>query len=149
MIYESKGSLTADSLIAVLVIILLIISLINITINRIDTVNSIGKASESRILGENLAEKIESTYSNGPGYYTTFRAPKKISDEYYRVHINTSGLFVDVDGKTCYSHLILLRVSGSEDLRNMEVTLKPGKIYNISNTRDKLLNTWIIVKEVR
>lgn len=148
MNFDSNGFLTADSLIASLVIIILIMSLTNIIIKRIDTVNSIEEAVDARILGENIAELIESTAVNGPGYYITYRTPGNISSEYYYVHINSSGVFVLVNGKISYSHLVLLRVSGSEYLRDLEVTMKPGKIYNISNTRDQLLNTWIIVKEV-
>lgn len=144
----SKGIITADSLMAVLLIIMILMSLINIIISRMDTVNSIGEASEARILGENIAEKIESTDSNGPGYYTTFRTPSNISGEYYQIHINSTGLFVVVNRKTSYSYIGLHRVSGSEYMRDLEVTLKPGITYNISNTRDRLTNTWIIVKEV-
>jgi len=146
---DSKGLVTADSLIAFLLIIVLLMSLTNITMNRIDTVNSIGEAVDARILGENIAERIESTDSNGQGYYTTFRMPANISGEYYKVQINSTGLFVVVNGKTSYSRLVLLRVSGSEYLRDLEITMKPGKTYNISNTRDRLLNTWIIVKELQ
>lgn len=149
MILETKAMITADSLIAFLVIILIITSLINIIINRMDTVDSIDEATEARVLGENIAEQIQSTNSNGQGYYTTFRTPGNISDEYYQVHINSTGLFIFVNGKTCYSHLGLLRVSGSEYMRDIQVTMKPDRTYNISNTRDKLTNTWIIVREVK
>lgn len=149
MIYQSKGFLSSDSLISVLVIMLIIMGLINIIINRIDTVNSIDEATGARILGENLAEKIESTASNGPGYYCILQTPENISDEYYQIHINSTGLFVEVNGKTSYSHMVFLRVSGSDYHRDLEVTMKPGRTYNISNTHDRLSNTWIVVKEIK
>jgi hypothetical protein len=145
---ESKGWLSADALISFLVIIIILTSFINIISIRIDTVNSIELASESRVLGENMAQKIETTHSNGPGYYIICRTPRTIFHEYYIMHINSLGLFIFVNGKTCYSHLGLVRVTGSEYCRDMQVTLKPDKTYNISNTQDTLKNTWIVVREI-
>jgi hypothetical protein len=145
---ESKGWLSADALISFLVIIILLTSFINIISIRIDTVNSIELASESRVLGENMAQKIETTHSNGPGYYTICRTPRTIFHEYYIMHINSSGLYIFVNGKTCYSHLGLVRVTGSEHFRDMQVTLAPDKTYNISNTQDTLKNTWIVMREI-
>jgi hypothetical protein len=60
---ESKGWLSADALISFLVIIILLTSFINIISIRIDTVNSIELASESRVLGENMAQQIETTHT--------------------------------------------------------------------------------------
>lgn len=145
---ESKGMISADALLSFLVLIILLTSFINIIGNRIDTVNSIGEASESRVLGENIAQKIETTRSNGQGYYTIYKTPRSILHEYYVVHINSSGLFIFVNGKTCYSYLGLVRVTGSEYFRDLEVTMKPDKTYNISNTQDTLTNTWIVVREL-
>jgi hypothetical protein len=148
MIMDYDGWITTDSLISILAVLILTTSLINIVVERVDTVNSMEEAFDARVLGENIAEQIQTTNSNGPGYYTTYRTPGNISDEYYTVHINSSGLFILVDKKICYSHLGSIRVSGSDYLRDLMVTMKPGKVYNISNTRDRLKNTWIIIKEV-
>jgi len=145
---DSKGWLSADALIAFLVLIILITSLISIVGNKIDTVNSIEEASESRALGENIAQQIETTHSNGPGYYTIYRTPSTIFHEYYHVHINSSGLYIFVNGKTCYSYLSFMRVTGSDYMRDLEVTMKPDTSYNITSKQDTLKNTWIVVKEV-
>ena len=149
MIFESKAIISADSLIAVLVVILLLMTLVNIIITRMDTVDSIEEASAARVLGENIAEVIQTANSNGQGYFTIFRMPASISDEYYQVHINSSGLYIFVNGKTCYSHMGLLRVTDSEYHRDLRVTMEPNRTYNISNTRDQLTNTWIVIREVR
>lgn len=148
MLDRTEGWITVDSLITFLVVIILVTSLISIINERLDTVNSIEEASKARVLGENIAENIQATNTNGPGYSTSIKTPATISNNYYWVHINSSGLFIFVDGKTCYSHLGLVRVTGSEYLRDLEVTMKPNKTYTITNTRDKLTNTWIVVKEV-
>ncbi|UTB32550.1 MAG: hypothetical protein NKF70_13860 [Methanobacterium sp. ERen5] len=145
---DSKGWLSADALIAFLVLIILITSFINIISIRIDTVNTIEEASEARALGENIAQQIETTHSNGPGYYTIYRTPRTIFHEYYYVHFNSSGLYIFVNGKTSYSHLSLMRVTGSDYLRDLQVTMKPDTTYNITSTKDTLKNTWIVVKEV-
>ncbi len=145
---DTKGWFSADALIAFLVLIILITSFISIVGNRIDTVNSIEEASDARALGENIAQQIETTHSNGPGYYTIYRTPRTIFHEYYYVHINSSGLYIFVNGKTCYSHLSFMRVTGSDYMRDLEATMKPDTSYNITSTQDTLKNTWIVVKEV-
>jgi hypothetical protein len=41
-----------------------------------------------------------------------------------------------------------MRVTGSDYLRDLQVTMKPDTTYNIKSTQDTLKNTWIVIKEV-
>lgn len=145
---KSEGWISADILLASLVTVILLTSMVTVIEERIDTANSISQAVEARILGENLAETIESTYIGGEGFSTTYQSPRKISNQNYIVVINSSGLCIYIDGKFCYTYLTLMRISGSNYPTEFKVIIKPDKTYNITNVKDYYNMTRIVIKEI-
>jgi len=145
---ESRGSISADFLLASLIILITLSSLVSIAIDRIDTANSIAESSQARITAENIAEHIETTYIHGEGYYTTYTTPKKIFNNHYGVIINCSGLYLFLNGKTCYSYLGSMEISGADYPISSKVILKPDRTYNISNIKDKHNITRVVIKEI-
>ncbi len=145
---ESWGVITADFLLATLVIIIILSNLVAIAVDRIDTANDIGEASQARIMGENLAELIETTYSNGQGYYTTFKTPHNISGSNYIVNLDSTGLYIFINRKICYSHIGSKFIRGEAYQTFDGAILKPDKTYNISNIKDMCNITRIVVREI-
>lgn len=145
---ESHGSISADFLLASLIILITISSLVSITMDRIDSANSIAQSSQARIISENLAERIETTYIQGTGYYTTYKTPKKLSNNQYMFIINCSGLYLFLNGKTCYSYLGSMEIYDANNPLSSKVILRPDKTYNISNIKDQHNITRVVIKEI-
>jgi hypothetical protein len=132
---DRNGWVTIDFMIAFMIIILTIPSITAIISDRIDTANSIREVTESRILVENIAGKVEMVYSGGLGCSYTLKMPPKIGNKPYYLKINSSGVYIRFKNNigTAFITPMKLSVAGYHS----DILLEPGKTYNISNIRYK------------
>lgn len=126
---DKGGQLSADFLFAFLILLIIISAIIGIVSSGIGTANN-AQLAEAKAIGENIAESINSVYTNGQGHYLIVKLPGDIS---YNLMVNnptinsSATVAVQYNNKTAVSYLI--PKSSEVD----EVTMKPNETYKIYN----------------
>ena len=90
---------------AFLIILAIITSIIAIIEEKINTANHTQEIAEAKIVTENIAERIEKVYSGGNGCSIIYKTPPKIGDKSYRIHVNSSGVFIKFNEKMGCSYI--------------------------------------------
>jgi hypothetical protein len=145
---DEKGWVTLDFLATLIIVFLTIQSIVAIVSERIETVNSIEDSGEAKILVENIAETLETVYTNGEGYYTIYKMPPTISGELYTIDVNSREVLIKFNGKTGCAHLTSMKISNSIYYDSQSVQMNGNQAYNISNHRDEHENVHIIIKQI-
>ena len=145
---DRKGWVTLDFLVTLIVVFLTIQSIVAIVSERMDTVNTIEDIGEGKILIENIAEILETVYTNGEGYYTIYKMPPTISGKSYIIDVNSREVLLKLNGKTGCAHLTSMKISNSIYYDSSSVQMNGNQAYNISNHRDEHDNVHIIIKQV-
>jgi hypothetical protein len=91
---DNRAWISADFMMASIVVIALIISFIVIADERMKTARTVEEMSDARVLVETIAETIETVYSSGENCYTTMKMPPTVADEPYSIKINSSGVYI-------------------------------------------------------
>ncbi|MDI6643489.1 MAG: hypothetical protein QME14_00395 [Methanobacteriaceae archaeon] len=116
------------------------------TTDRIETVKTTEKLAHARNLAENIAKTINLVYSGGNGHSININLPKKVGDSNYRIRVNSSGVYITVDGMMGKANIIPKKLLNGEPPSYSQITLLPGRSYTIRNMEDKNGNSWIIIK---
>jgi hypothetical protein len=145
---DNRGWLSMDLFAATLIVLMTITSMVAITGDRLVTVNSFQEISNAKILAENLAQRIESVYSGRAGYETTYKMPSNISNSPYLIIVDNSGVYVTLNGKMGYSHLIPMKIAYGSYYGSGRAVLRPDESYKITNIKDQYQMTYIIIKEI-
>jgi uncharacterized protein (UPF0333 family) len=127
---DNGGQLSADFLFATLILIIVVGALTNIVSSGIDTANN-AQLSEAKAIGENVAEAINSAYTNGEGHYIIVNLNGDLN---YILMINNGSISsnatvaVQFNNKTMISYLI------PKSANVNQITMKPNETYRINNT---------------
>ena len=88
---DNKGQVSAELILVTLVFLIIAMSLIQLgssEMNKADT----GNLGQARMMGEMVAETINTVYTNGPGYSANLTLPKiPNSTASYTVYVYSSG----------------------------------------------------------
>jgi hypothetical protein len=148
MMIDDRGLLSLDLFAATLIVLMTITSMVAITGDRLVNVNSFQEISRAKILAENFAQRIESVYSGGEGYETTYKMPSNISNSPYLIIVDNSGVYVTLNGKMGYAHLIPMKIVYGSYYGPGRAILRPDESYKITNIKDQYQMTYIIIKEI-
>jgi hypothetical protein len=123
---DDKGIATVELLFVTLVVLVVMGAMLSLVSNELNQ-EQIGTLGESRISGENIAEALNTVYTNGNGYSVTIRLDP---DPAFTAVIESSGsssnLTVFNGGKNVTISIIPKQFNNS-------YTLTSGKNYRITN----------------
>ena len=88
MSLDSKGQASAELILATVVFMVIALSLFQLASSEMDKTDS-GNLGQVRMIGESVAETINTVYINGPGYSANLTLPSSPSN--YTVNVNSNG----------------------------------------------------------
>ena len=88
---DKKGQASAELILVTVVFMVIALSLINLASSEMDKSDT-GNVGQARMIGESLAETINTVYVNGPGYSANLTLQNLSDSAGYTVYIyNTTG----------------------------------------------------------
>jgi hypothetical protein len=148
MIFNNEhGWASIDFIVAFLIILVTIPSVIAIIEERVDTANRVQEITEAKVLSENIAERIDMVYSGGNGCSITYKMPSTVANKSYKVHVNSSGVFIKFNNKMGSAFISPLKISNNPRY-DYNVCMEADKTYNISNIKNEFNQDCIIIKQV-
>ena len=88
MSLDSKGQASAELILATVVFMVIALSLFQLVSSGMDKTDS-GNLGQVRMIGESVAETINTVYINGPGYSANITLPSSPAN--YTVNVNSNG----------------------------------------------------------
>lgn len=147
---DRRGIITTDLIFASIIILVIVSSIISLASERIDAASSTDELGNARMTAESVAEAINKAYSGGNGHRVTLSLPANISDRSYVIRVNSSGVFVLIDGKTGKSFINPKKISRRRDrLRQSTVSMRGNRSYIIENVKGPDRNSWIVISEIK
>jgi hypothetical protein len=145
---DSRGIITIDLIFASLILLVIVGGILSVVSERMDAVSSTDELGNARMIGENTAEAINKAYNGGDGHAITLSLPANISDKNYDIKVNSSGIFVLVDGMIGKSLINPKKISCSDKLIESTVLMHGNHNYLIKNVKSDDGNNWIVISEV-
>ncbi|WP_414468937.1 hypothetical protein [Methanobacterium sp. ACI-7] len=145
---DKRGIITVDLIFATLVILLVSGGLLTVVSERMDGVSNTEKLGNARMTAESVAESINKVYSGGNGHQITLNLPDKISNSTYEIKVNSSGVFVLIDGMIGKSYINPKKITSDYRLDEQNVLMYGNRNYVIKNVQDIDGNNWIVIKEL-
>jgi len=142
---DNQGIMTVDLIFATLLIVILIGSIITIISERMDASSQIEELGKARITAENVAEVINNVYSGGSGHSATINLPDNIAGKDYYLNVNSSGVYITVDGMIGKACIAPKKFSASNSLRETQIIIHNGKGYTIKNVNGSDGYEWIVI----
>ncbi len=130
-IIDDKGQASVELILASLVFLVICISFINLISGEMDKTQT-GELGQARILGEKIAETINTVYINGKGYSANLNLPNNFN---YTVYVNSTGS-IDMEYNKQNITIKLIPVN-----RTSSVTLSPGQNYIVKNNNGTITFT--------
>ncbi len=106
MIIDHRGVFSADLLFSLLILIIMISGSLFITSQRLDMVDNFGDITGARALAEKVSIALNQAYSGGNGTDILVTLPGDINKKDYLVLVNSSGVYVEIEGKKGKVHMI-------------------------------------------
>lgn len=144
---DSRGIVAVDLIFATLLIIILAGSIITVISDRMDTVSQTEELGKARMTAENVAEAINKVYSGGTGHSASISLPDNIKDKKYYIKIDSSGVYVTVDGMIGKANIAPTKFSSSYPLHEAQIIMHNGANYTIENLNDSDGYNWILIRE--
>ncbi|MBI5680911.1 MAG: hypothetical protein HZC47_08465 [Methanobacterium sp.] len=144
---DSRGIITSDLIFASILILMVIGSILTIITERLDAVSKTEETGKARMIAENVAEIINNVYSGGNGHSANISLPANITDKNYEIKINSSGVFVLIDGMIGKAYVAPNKFSSSDLFKETSICMHNNRKYLIKNVADEDGNNWIIITE--
>lgn len=144
---DNRGVMAIDLLFAMLLIIIVAGSIITIVSERADAVSQTEELSKARMTADNVAEAINKVYSSGTSHSINVSLPNNITDKEYYIDVNSSGVYVKIDGMMGESYIIPKKISKSYHLDESKITMYSGSTYTIRNVNRSDGYNWIVITE--
>lgn len=139
--------MSAELLLTTVVFLLILSGIIGIAEERFETSYSTQEAVEARFIADKVAQSLEDDYSGGEGHEIVMELPPCINGQDYLVKVNSSGVFVDMGNRNCYSKSSVTRVTGPKHTEE-QIFLYPAQSYRITHQRDEDGNHFLIIGEI-
>lgn len=142
---DSRGVMTVDLIFATLLIIILAGSIITVISDRMDTASQTEELGKARMIAENVAEAINKVYSGGTGHLQTISLSNNITNKNYYINVNSSGVYVTIDGMTGKAYTAPQKISASYLLDETQITMHNGANYTIKSVNSSDGYNWIVI----
>ena len=137
---DNKGIFTLDFLLSFLVIIVICFGLVQVTITRLNTANTINTMIESKQLIETVSCTINSMICN-PNQTTKLKLPEKIGNSTYNMYIHNNDIFLEVEGMKEKTSFYPTNINNHYD---SHINFQANESYQISSSKNKTGNIQIV-----
>ena len=144
---DNQGVMAIELLFAMLLIIIVAGSIITIASERADTASQTEELSKARMTADNVAEAINKVYSSGTGHSINISLPDNITDKEYYIDVNSSGVYVKIEGMIGKTYITPKKISKSYHLDESKITMYSGSTYTIRNVNGSDGYNWIVITE--
>jgi len=145
---DRRGIITTELIFASIIILVIVSSIISVASERIDAASSTDMHGNARMTAEYVAGAINKVYNGGDSHAVTLSLPSNISDKSYNIRVNSSGVFVLIDGKMGKSFINPKRISSSDKLIENAVSMRGNQSYIIKNVKGPDGNSWIVISTI-
>ena len=94
---------------------------------------------------ENVAEAINKVYSGGTGHEITVSLPQNINGKDYNIIVNSTGVYISIDGMMGKAYTVPKGISNSYSLTNSKVIMQNNKQYVLKNINDSSGSNWVVI----
>ena len=123
IIRDNRGQASAELILATVVFLIISMSFVNLISGEMDKTQT-GELGQARVLGEKIAETINTVYINGKGYSANLNLPDSFD---YKVYVNNTGyLNMEYNNQNITIKLIPVNCTNP-------VTMNPGESYIVRN----------------
>ena len=132
---DRNGQISAELILVTLIFLIIAVSLIQLVSSEMAKTDT-GNLAQARMMGEQVAETINTVYINGPGYSANLTIPKfPNSTASYTVNVNNNGsLNVVYNSNNIYIKLIPTSIQ-SKTMKNN------GTTYIVKNNNGTIIFT--------
>jgi hypothetical protein len=138
---DRRGIISTDLIFASIIILVIVSSIISVASERIDAASTTDELGNARMTAEYVAGAINKVYNGGYGHAVTLSLPANISGEGYDIRVNSSGVFVLIDGKTGKSSISHNKINGT-------FSMYGNRDYIIRNVKGPDGNSWIVISTI-
>ena len=142
---DNQGVMTVDLIFATLLIIIIAGSIVTVISDRMNDVSQAEELTKARMTADNLAEAVNKVYSGGTGHSVTVKLPENITDKKYYVKVNSSGVYVIIEGMIGKAYVVPKKISNSYSLQETPVLMQGGATYEITNVNGSSGYNWIVI----
>jgi hypothetical protein len=139
--------MSVELLLTSVVFLIVLSGIIGMAEERVETAGITQEAAEARIISDKVAQSMEDAYSGGEGHELTVKMPLEVKGQDYLVKVNSSGVYLDMDNRNCYSPSSVPRVTGPKETEE-QVFLYPGGTYRIVHRRDENSNHFLVISKI-
>lgn len=139
--------MSVELLLTTMVFLLILSGIIGVVQERSETAILIQEAAEARTISDKVAQSLEDAYSGGEGHELMVEMPPEIGGKNYLVKVNSSGVFLDMGNRNCFSTASVPQVTGSKGTEE-QLFLYPAKTYQITHHRDENGNHFLVINEM-
>jgi hypothetical protein len=139
--------MSVELLLTSVVFLIILSGIIGIVEERFETASLTREAAEARIISDEVAQSLEDAYSGGEGHEVLVEMPPGVNGKDYLVKVNSSGVFVDMDHRICFTTSSVPRVTGPKHTEEL-LLLYPSETYQITHHRDENGNHFLVISEM-
>jgi hypothetical protein len=132
---DQKGIATADLLFATLIAIVIMGSMVS-TINNEMNKSQSGDLGTIRVVGEKVAQTVNTVYTNGNGYNMNLTLTNVTNVSNYTIGVDNSGVSVYYSGK-------VIKINTIPNSNVSSINLTQGKMYSVKNNNGTITFTLI------
>ena len=131
IIGDNKGQASAELILVTVVFLVISMSFVNLISGEMDKTQT-GELGQARVLGEKIAETINTAYINGKGYSANLDLPDSFD---YKVYVNNSG-YINMEYNNQNITIKLIPVNSTDS-----TILYSGKNYIVNNSNGNITFT--------
>jgi hypothetical protein len=145
---DSRGIITVELIFASIILLVIIGGILSVASERMDSVSSTEELGKARMATESVAEAINKVYSGGNGHAVTLNLPATINKKEYNLKVNSSGVFILIDGNIGKSTINPKKISCTDELIQSNVIMHGDGKYLIKNVKGSDGNNWIVIQDI-
>ena len=128
---DNKGQASAELILATVIFLVISLSFVNLITSEMNNTNT-GNLGQVRMVGERIAETINTVYTNGNGYSANLNLPNTLN---YKVYVtNTGNLNMEYNSKN-----ITIKIIPVNNINS--ITMNPGQNYIVKNVNGTITFT--------
>ena len=98
---KNKGFFSIDALLALMLLLMVSTSFLNLYEKRKRSAESIGTNLEAKMVGDKLAAAIDTVYVNGPNFRLSLELPENVGAFSYRIRSDNLARLIIIENPNC------------------------------------------------
>jgi len=121
---ENSGFFSIDALFALMLLLLISASFLNVYEGRKKSAELIGASLEAKMIGDKLASAINTVYANGPNFSLNINLPEKIGNYSYRIFFDNNTRQISIENSNWESVKVMVLCKNIKNFELYQENLK-------------------------